>query len=208
MLLLSKMSFEECRKNGITVLILILIGKIRENRISLPRWKKKKKVEVQLVCSFSNEISFSFSFFNKQLPFILTHSISSNQTKAKAKSNQDEKRKKQRKWTSSTTIEQIENPIRLTRAWREYEQTTLTQLPAFTALCKCNEHTITSNAHSYPSHHFNADRDLSHWCFRRLKPIQQSNEWVWRTWQEKYPTRWEMTIHYTANDYSLFNTKQ
>ena len=97
--------------------------------------------------------SFSFSFFNKQLPFILTHSISSNQTKAKAKANQDEKRKKQRKWTSSTTIEQIENPIRLTRAWREYEQTTLTQLPAFPALCKCNEHPITSNAHWYPSGH-------------------------------------------------------
>ena len=66
---------------------------------------------------------------------------------------QDEKRKKQRKWTSSTTIEQIENPIRLTRAWREYEQTTLPQLPAFTALCKCNEHPITSNAHWYPSGH-------------------------------------------------------
>ena len=26
--------------------------------------------------------------------------------------------------------------------------------------------------------------------------------------KREYPTRWEMTIHYTANDYSLFNTKQ
>lgn len=144
MLLLSKMSFEECRKDGET----------RENRISLPRWKKKKKIEVQLVCSFSNEISFIFIFILQQTTSIHSHSfniIKSNQAKAKA--NQDEKRKKQRKWTSSTTIEQIENPIRLTRAWREYEQTTLTQLPAFPALCKCNEHPITSNAHWYPSGH-------------------------------------------------------
>ena len=26
--------------------------------------------------------------------------------------------------------------------------------------------------------------------------------------KRKYPTRWEMTIHYTANDYSLFKAKQ
>ena len=26
--------------------------------------------------------------------------------------------------------------------------------------------------------------------------------------KREYPTRWEMTIHYTANDYSLFNIKQ
>ena len=26
--------------------------------------------------------------------------------------------------------------------------------------------------------------------------------------KREYPTRWEMTIHYTANDYLLFNTKQ
>ena len=205
MLLLSKMSFEECRKqqNG------GILEKLEKTAFLSLAERRRRKLKFNLfVHSQTRFHSFSFSFFNKQLPFILTHSISSNQTKTKAKANQDEKRKKQRKWTSSTTIEQIENPIRLTRAWREYEQTTLTQLPAFTALCKCNEHTITSNAHSYPSHHFNADRDLSHWCFRRLKPIQQSNEWVWRAWQEKYPTRWEMTIHYTANDYSLFNTKQ
>ena len=144
MLMLSRNTFEESRNTWET----------RENRISLPRWKKKKKIEVQLVCSFSNEISFIFIFILQQTTSIHSHSfniIKSNQTKAKA--NQDEKRKKQRKWTSSTTIEQIENPIRLTRAWREYEQTTLTQLPAFPALCKCNEHPITSNAHWYPSGH-------------------------------------------------------
>ena len=26
--------------------------------------------------------------------------------------------------------------------------------------------------------------------------------------KREYPTRWEMTIHYTANDYSLFNTSK
>ena len=36
MLLLSKKSFEKCRKNGI---------KTKENRISLTRWKKEKKIE-------------------------------------------------------------------------------------------------------------------------------------------------------------------
>ena len=146
MLLLSKMSFEESRSTWET----------RENRISLPCGKKKKKIEVQLVCSFSNEISFIFILILQQTTSMHSHSfniIKSNQAKAKVKANQDEKRKKQRKWTSSTTIEQVENPIRLTRAWREYEQTTLTQLPAFPALCKCNEHPITSNAHWYPSGH-------------------------------------------------------
>ena len=44
-------------------------------------------------------------------------------------------------------------PHLLTRAWREGKQTTLTQLPAFPAFCKCNEHPITSNAHWYPSGH-------------------------------------------------------
>ena len=44
-------------------------------------------------------------------------------------------------------------PHRLTRAWREGKQTTLPQLPAFPAFCKCNEHPITSNAHWYPSGH-------------------------------------------------------
>ena len=182
MLLLSKMSFEECRKFGNT----------RENCISLPRWKKKKKrIEVQLICSFS------FSL-------IQYHQIKSSKSNSKSGWEKKETKKMNiinKHWTNR-------KPIHLTSVWREYEQTTLTQLPAFTALYKCNEHTITSNAHSYSSHHFNADRDLSHWCFRRFKPIQQSNEWVWRAWQEKYPTRWEMTIHYTANDYSLFNTKQ
>ena len=40
MLLLSKKSFEECRKNGM---------KTKENRISPSRWKKKKKIESAVV---------------------------------------------------------------------------------------------------------------------------------------------------------------
>ena len=145
--------------SGIPAICMILfesrcICKTRENRISLPRWKKKKKIEVQLVCSFSNEISFIFIFILQQTTSIHSHSFniikSSKSSKSKSKPGWE---KKERKWTSSTTVEQIENPIRLTRAWREYEQTTLPQLPAFPALCKCNEHPITSNAHWYPSGH-------------------------------------------------------
>ena len=133
-------------KNG------VLLVKLEKTAFLSLAERRRRKLKFNLfVHSQTRFHSFSFSFFNKQLPFILTHSISSNQAKTKA--NQDEKRKKQRKWTSSTTIEQIENPIRLTRAWREYEQTTLPQLPAFPALCKCNEHPITSNAHWYPSGH-------------------------------------------------------
>ena len=51
-----------------------------------------------------------------------------------------------------------------------------------------------------------ADRDLSHWCFRRQFNRAMSESGVHD--KREYPTRWEMTIHYTANDYSLFNTKQ
>ena len=50
------------------------------------------------------------------------------------------------------------------------------------------------------------DRDLSHWCCRRQFNRAMSESGVHD--KREYPTRWEMTIHYTANDYSLFNTKQ
>ena len=123
MLLLSKMSFEECRK-------LEKLEKTAFLSLAERRRKLKSNLFFHSQTSFH---SFSFSFFNKQLPFIITHSISSNQAKAKA--NQDEKRKKQRKWTSSSTIDQIENPIRLTRAWREYEQTTLPHIAIIVIWC-------------------------------------------------------------------------
>ena len=65
---------------------------------SLQKRKERKK-----------KLSSSFSSFNKQLPFILTHSISSKQSQS-ITNNHNEKRKRW-KWTSSTTIEQVENPI-------------------------------------------------------------------------------------------------
>ena len=160
MLMLSKMSFEECRDTWET----------RENRISLPHWKKKKKIEVQLVCSFSNEISFIFIFILQQTTSTHSHSFNIiKSSKSKSKSGWEKKETKKMNIINNHRINR--NTIHLTSMWREYEQTTLTQLPVFTALCKCNEYTSTSNAHSYPSHHFNVDQDLSHWCFRRWNPI-------------------------------------
>ena len=96
-------------------------------------------------------------------------------------------------------------PHRLTRAWREGKQTTLPQLPAFPAFCNY------LNTRSPPMRIdtpqvTSADRDLSHWCFRRQFNRAMSESGVHD--KREYPTRWEMTIHYTANDYSLFNTKQ
>ena len=61
-------------------------------------WLQKRKEKMV-------KLSNSFSYFNKQLSFILIHSTSSNQISQ----NHDEKRK--RKWTSSTTIERIQYPI-------------------------------------------------------------------------------------------------
>ena len=60
-------------------------------------WLQKRKEKIV-------KLSNSFSYFNKQLSFILIqhHQIKISQ-------NYDEKRK--RKWTSSTTIEQIQYPI-------------------------------------------------------------------------------------------------
>ena len=157
--------------------------------------KKRKKRLSNAFSSFNNFHSFSL---------IQYHQTNHNQSQ----SNHDENEKRKRwKWTSSTTIEQIETPSFNARVKRGWIQTTLPQLPAFPTFCNY------LNTRSPPMRIdtpqvIRADRDLSHWCCRRLYPIQQSNEWVWRAWQEKYPTRWEMTIHYTANDYSLFKAKQ
>ena len=76
-------------------------------------------------------------------------------------------------------------PHRLTRAWREGENKLHSpNYPLF-------QHSVSAmNTRSPPMRIdtpqvIRADRDLSHWCFRRLYPIQQSNEWVWRAWQEE-----------------------
>ena len=50
--------------------------------LSLAERRRKLKFNL-FVHSQTRFHSFSFSFFNKQLPFILTHSISSNQIKQK-----------------------------------------------------------------------------------------------------------------------------
>ena len=159
-------------------------------------------------CLFSSlqkrkkRLSSSFSSFNKQLPFILTHSISSHQSH-QSQSNHDENEKRKRwKWTSSTTIEQIETPSFNARVKRGWKQTTLPQLPAFPAFCNY------LNTRSPPMRIdtpqvTSADRDLSHWCFRRQFNRAMSESGVHD--KRKYPTRWEMTIHYTANDYSLLS---
>ena len=150
-------------------------------------------------------LSSSFSSFNKQLPFILTHSISLNQSNQSQPIHDDNEKRKRWKWTSPTTIEQIETPSFNARVERGWKQTTLPQLPTFPAFCNY------LNTRSPPMRIdtpqvIRADRDLSHWCCKRQFNRAMSESGVYD--KRKYPTRWEMTIHYTANDYSLFNTKQ
>ena len=164
MLLLSKMSFEESRSTWET----------RESRISLPRWKKKKKIEVWLVCSFSNEISFIFIFILQQTTSIHSHSHSFNIIKAnQAKANQYEKRNKENEHHKQPSNESKTPFIQQAR----------------------EENTNKLHSHNYPlfQHYVSAmnirslpmridtpqvtsaDRDLSHWCFRRFKSTEQ---WV------------------------------
>ena len=62
--------------------------------LSLSERRRKLKFNL-FVHSQTRFLSFSFSFFNKQLPFILTHSISSNQSKSsKSKSGWEKKETK------------------------------------------------------------------------------------------------------------------
>ena len=71
MLLLLQKSFEKCRKDG--------IGKTRENRISLTRWKKKKKIDF---CRCRNRCLFDCNQFQ---PFSQSNreGVSSSLTNAK-----------------------------------------------------------------------------------------------------------------------------
>ena len=107
------------------------------------RKKRKKRKDCQIHFHPSTNNFHSFSL-------IQYHQTNHSQSQ----SNHDENEKRKRwKWTSSTTIEQIETPSFNARVERGRKQTTLPQLPAFPAFCKCNEHPITSNAHWYPSGH-------------------------------------------------------
>ena len=77
----------KCHSKNVEILVKL------EKTAFLSLAERRRKLKFNLcVHSQTRFHSFSFSFFNKQLPFILIHSISSNQTKAKV--NQDEKRKK------------------------------------------------------------------------------------------------------------------
>ena len=108
---------------------------------SLQKRKERKDCQIHVHPSTNNFHPFSL---------IQYHQTNHNQSQ----SNHDENEKRKRwKWTSSTTIEQIETPSFNARVKRGWKQTTLPQLPAFPAFCKCNEHPITSNAHWYPSGH-------------------------------------------------------
>ena len=126
--------------------------------IKIAKMKNKaNEVEISFIVCFHDcrkenkekivKLSNSFSYFNKQLSFILIHSTSSNQNHSKSRWEEEKKMNIiNNHWTNSI-------PHCLTRAWREDKQTTLTQLPAFQTFYKCNEHPITSNAHWYPSGH-------------------------------------------------------
>ena len=141
-----------------------------------------------------------FSFIFQQTTSIHSHSF--NHQSNHKQSQWEEEKVKMNIINNHRTSRK---PHRLTRAWREGKQTTLTQLPAFPAFCNY------LNTRSPPMRIdtpqvTSADRDLSHWCFRRQFNRAMSESGVHD--KREYPTRWEMTIHYTANDYSLFNTKQ
>ena len=154
--------------------------------------KEKKEKIVKFIFIFQQTTSIHSRSFN----IINTITINHNQSQweeEKVKMNIINNHRTSRK------------PHRLTRAWREGKQTTLPQLPAFPAFCNY------LNTRSPPMRIdtpqvIRADRDLSHWCFRRQFNRAMSESGVHD--KREYPTRWEMTIHYTANDYSLFKAKQ
>ena len=135
--------------------------------------KERKDCQVHFHPSTNNFHSFSLIQFHQT-----NHSQS--------QSNHDENEKRKRwKWTSSTTIDQIETPsfnARVKRGW--INKLHSPNYPLF-------QHSVSAmNTRSPPMRIdtpqvIRADRDLSHWGCRRLYPIQQSNEWVWRAWQEE-----------------------
>ena len=183
-------------------------ARIANNHQTLQKWKTKRmKLKFHFIpCLFSSlqkrkkRLSKSFSSFNKQLPFILTHSISSKQSQTiTMRRGKGENEHHQQPSNKS-------KPHRLTRAWREGENKLHSpNYPLF-------QHYVSAmNTRSPPMRIdtpqvTSADRDLSHWCFRRQFNRATGESGVHD--KREYPTRWEMTIHYTANDYSLFNTKQ
>ena len=103
--------------------------------------RKKEKI-VKFIFILQQTTSIHSHSFNIIKPVTINH----NQTTMRMRRGKGENEHHQQPSNKS-------KPHRLTRAWREGKQTTLPQLPAFPAFCKCNEHPITSNAHWYPSGH-------------------------------------------------------
>ena len=148
----------------------IRFARIDNNLHNLKKWKTKRmrfhSLFVFIIAEKKRKkgLSNSVSSFNKQLPFILTHSISSKQSQISHKQSQSEEEKVKMNIINNHRTNR--KPHRLTRAWREGKQTTLTQLPAFPDFCNY------LNTRSPPMRIdtpqvTSADRDLSHWCFRR-----------------------------------------
>ena len=155
--------------------------------------KERKDCQIHFHPSTNNFHSFSLIQYHQ------TNQINHNQTTMRMRRGKGENEHHQQPSNKS-------KPHRLTRAWREGENKLHSpNYPLF-------QHSVSAmNTRSPPMRIdtpqvIRADRDLSHWCFRRQFNRAMSESGVHD--KRKYPTRWEMTIHYTANDYSLFNTKQ
>ena len=161
-------------------------ARIENNLRNLQKWKTKRirfhSLFVFIIAEKKEKI-VKLIFIFQQTTSIHSHSFNIITTIA-SNHKQSQREEEKVKMNIINNHRTSRKPHRLTRAWREGKQTTLTQLPAFPAFCNY------LNTRSPPMRIdtpqvIRADRDLSHWCFRRLYPIQQSNEWVWRAWQEE-----------------------
>ena len=157
------------------------------------RKKERKECQNHFHPSTNNFHSFSLIQYHQ------TNQTNHNQTTMRMRRGKGENEHHQQPSNKS-------KPHRLTRAWREGENKLHSpNYPLF-------QHSVSAmNTRSPPMRIdtpqvIRADRDLSHWCFRRQFNRAMSESGVHD--KRKYPTRWEMTIHYTANDYSLFKAKQ
>ena len=157
--------------------------------------KERKEKIVKFIFILQQTTSIHSHSFNIIKPITINH----NQTTMRMRRGKGENEHHQQPSNKS-------KPHRLTRAWREGENKLHSpNYPLF-------QHSVSAmNTRSPPMRIdtpqvIRADRDLSHWCFRRQFNRAMSESGVHD--KRKYPTRWEMTIHYTANDYSLFKAKQ
>ena len=191
-------------------------ARIANNHQTLQKWKTKRMRFHFIPCLFSSlqkrkkEKIVKFIFILQQTTSIHSHSfniikpikpitVNHNQTTMRMKRGKGENEHHQQPSNQS-------KPHRLTRAWREGENKLHSpNYPLF-------QHSVSAmNTRSPPMRIdtpqvIRADRDLSHWCCRRQFNRAMSESGVHD--KREYPTRWEMTIHYTANDYLLFKAMQ